>query len=64
MNPEEQQRRLMRAGLQLTKSYIAFRQLRTPGGDEYARRAMRALKYLRVGNIKQCQLWGNLVLTK
>jgi hypothetical protein len=50
------------AALTLLKAHMAFRKKATPEGDEYARRALVALKYLRKGNIERCRKWAALLV--
>ncbi len=49
----------------ILKSYLAFKEKETPEAEEYARRALKALRYLRNGDLKRCSQWCKLlVVTK
>ncbi len=52
----ERQRVLAVTAVVLLKAFMAFRKQETPEGDEYARRALKALRYLRDGDIERCSV--------
>lgn len=64
MTPEQEEIMRLKTCITIGKTAIAYRNRQTPEGDEYARRALKALDYLRAGDLKQSRRWLDLIVVK
>lgn len=62
MTPEEAEILRLKTCIDIGRAAIVYRNRQTPEGDEYARRAIKALDYLRAGDFKQSRRWLDLIV--